>query len=63
MKDLKIAMERLQDELDGLYEYEEGIKYVEDPKLKDLLKNIHNVEKSHATALLNYINEYAKAVL
>ncbi len=61
--DLLMAIERFEDEINGINEYKEMIEVVKCPDLLKIFSEFLATEKKHATTLLGWINSKAQETL
>lgn len=61
--DMQMAIESLEDEMNGIEEYKYMIAKTKDQEFHKMLSDILAVEKQHATMLLNWINQKAPYML
>ncbi len=61
--DIDIITGFLQEEIEGIGEYEYAVATIKNPEGKQLLKDIMADEKKHASALLKMVNTLAKSAL
>lgn len=60
---IAMAIEALEDEMDGVKHYTEMLENVTCPELRKIIVENLNSEKKHAGALLSWINAAAHKVL
>lgn len=63
MEDMEMAIESLEDELEGVKRYSEMMSKVMCPELKKILYENMQTEKMHASNLLKWVNAKAHEVL